>query len=299
MILIRIKYYFQETFKSLIRNPLLSFINIMTVFITVLIFSSFSIIFFNLKTFFNFWGKELQVIVYINKDIDQNRLSHLKSKLFNHNEVEAITFTSKKEAMNILMKAIGGGKDLFRGINEDLLPASFEVKLKPQYRTEKGVKGYIEKIKGIKGIEDIQYNQEWIQKFNMILVILKFIGIALGGLLFFGIVFVISSTIRLSFFSRQDEIEIMRLVGATNAFIKVPFYIWGAMQALFGAGMAIIFLKIFYIIITSRLVQSYSIYLGEFKLTFLPIQIWGSILIGALILGWFGSFISIRRFLKI
>ena len=142
----------------------------------------------------------------------------------------------------------------------------------------------------------MEYGQHWIAKFSHIINIFKFIGYAMGGLFLFATLFIIANTIRLVLYSRKEEIEIMRLVGSNDRFIKAPFYIEGLILSALGGIVGLTALFAAYQFVLSKFHSSLS--LGLLEIKFLSIEQFFLFIGGSMLVGWIGCYLSLKQFLK-
>jgi len=267
--------------------------------ISLLFVGTFLIIFLNLNLVLNSWKDDVQVTAYLDGKISSENITKIKDRITDFKETSAVKYISKKEALTILKKGLQTNDSLFEGLGTNPLPASLEIQLKKKFLNSNGIKDFVAKIKGFKEIKDIQYDREWIKGFFDFLNFFRIGSLALGIVLFLATVFIITNTIRLSIHSRREELEIQRLVGATNFFIRTPFLIEGLLQGLLGALLSIGMLYIFYQIFISRAGHSISLYFRGLPPSFIPVDFVLCIIIGGILIGIFGSTISLRRFLRI
>ncbi len=213
--------------------------------------------------------------------------------------VEQVGYVSPAAAMKRFSQRLGEDAVLLQGVRSDLLPASFELTLRPEFRSQQGVAMIIEQLDHLIPVEDLRYGQSWLERFNNFVNMLRFVGVFLGGFLLFATVFIVANTIRLTLYARRDELEIMALVGATMRFIKIPFMLEGAIQGFVGGLLLLIFLSFFFSIIISRGLHTFWLAPVDFELLFLtPVQQLMLVLAGVA-LGVVGSFSSLRRFVRI
>ena len=147
----------------------------------------------------------------------------------------------------------GAGLELDLGFNP--LPASYRIRFKVSDDRSLHISEFAEKIRGKPGVESVEYGEKWIGRFEKFMIICRVFLLGVGALLSLGLTLIISNTIRLSIYSRQDEIELMLLIGATPRFVKIPFLLEGVLQGLSGSFfpteessfscLAIFFFKIF------------------------------------------------------
>jgi len=183
------------------------------------------------------------------------------------------------------------------GLKKNPLPASFELLFKDVNIHQINPGKMKEEIEKIEGVDEVQYSKEVLERFEGLMYVLKVAGFIIGGFLCLAVLFITSNTIKLTIYSRREEIEILKLVGATDWFVKIPFLIEGAVQGLLGGLLSLAVLFGLYSIFFLKKVQ--VIGLPVLNITFLPTEYLGSILLLGLGLGLIGSFIAIGRFFEI
>ncbi len=181
-------------------------------------------------------------------------------------------------------------------MQENPLPDAFEVSLIESSAGSKKVENLAAQIEAMPSVEKAEYGRRWLGRFTNIFDLFRFTGYAMAGILFIAAVFIVANTIRLVIYSRQDEIEIMRLVGATDRFIKVPFYIEGFIQGAIGGiiGLAALFVIFMLIALNVEQVSSSDI----FHIRFLSPVVLCGIMLCSIFVGWLGCYISLKQFLK-
>lgn len=272
-------------------------ITTLTIAISMAIFGIFLIVFFNLHEMVGKWREKFQIVVYLNDDIPKKELNNLKGFLKSRQEIEKILFISKEEALVKFKKRLNNLKTIMDNFDNNPLPASFELALKKKHRNFDTIKTIAADLKKFKGVEDLEYGEIWLERLETILFFLKFIVIAIGGFICLGIIFIISNTIKLSLYSRKDEIEIMQLVGATDWFIKRPFLLQGMIQGLLGVIFSIAILYGFYLAFIINL-QTSNFFVGYHSFLFIPPSVLGFLIVLGMLIGCVGSYISLRKFLK-
>jgi len=146
-------------------------------------------------------------------------------------------------------------------------------------------------------ITEVEYGREWLNRFADFFNLFKMAGYALGVLFFMAAVFFVANTIRLVLYSRRDEVEIMRLVGATESFIKMPFYLQSIIQGALGGAAGLGALFIIFRFVSFNMVQEFT---GGFvQLHFLSPDMLLKIMAGSITVGWMGCYISLKQFLKV
>ncbi|MGD0917012.1 MAG: permease-like cell division protein FtsX [Thermodesulfobacteriota bacterium] len=291
-------YGLTRPFQNMWRNlfPNITTIGIIT--ISVLIFSTFSLIAFNLASFLKIWEEKIEVIAYLKGKTPISEVESLLEKSRRVEGVESVKYVSPSDAMAFMETRLSSQRSLLEGIQPTVLPPSFEVQLKKDYRNPGKIKEIVSQLKRFPQFEEIQYGQEWVETFSVLVHILRLTQWVLGGLLLLAMVFIISNTLQLAISSRREEIEIMQLVGASPSFIQIPFYIEGIVQGLLGSGLAILLLYFLHKAIFFYLPLPMKEWLTRIPVVFLPPQTVTGILLGGMVLGFLGSLVASVRVLK-
>jgi cell division transport system permease protein len=293
---VSILYTLSDALRSIRANFTTAILSSLTVAFALAIFSLFLLVFINLNTVVETWGERTHIVVYIKDGGEKAGVKSLKKRVAGIPGVKDVKYVSKDEALKALRAELRGQEGILEGIGSNPLPASFEIKLSERHRTPEGVKATVKKLERMDWVDDVQYGAEWVEKFSGFLKFLELSAIVVGVFLAAATLFIISNTIRLTVYARKEEIEIMRYLGATNAFIKVPFLVEGMLQGLFGAGLALGMLLLGRHVVATQIPP----YLGFVLVS--PVAF--PVLLGALVgvgvaLGVAGSLVSMGRFLKV
>jgi cell division transport system permease protein len=293
-----LRYFIVRALHNMKGNLFPNLTTIGIIAVSMLIFSTFSLIAFNLTSFLKIWEDKIGVIAYMKKGTLAREVEPLLEKTRQMEGVEAVRYVSPSDAMNFMEVKLGGQKNLLEGIQPGVLPSSLEIQLKKDYRNPVKIKELVSLLRKFPQIEEIQYGQEWVETFSVLVHLMRLIQWVLGGLLLAAMIFIISNTLQLTVSTRREEIEIMHLVGARPAFIQIPFYIEGLIQGLLGAGVAILLLLLLYKSFFFYIPFSIREWVGGVSILFLPPETIAWILLGGMILGLFGSFVASMKFLK-
>jgi cell division transport system permease protein len=289
-------YFLRKALGNIWTNPFLSLVTLSTIAISMLILGLFSLIYLNVQQSLHQMGGELQITAYLQETISSEQANVLRSKVADWPEVEGITYISKEQALARFRSQLREYAGILKGLKENPLPASLELTLMPQYGRSGNIKELSTRLGRLPGVAEVQYGRKWMAKLRVFVEVMKLVGITVGGLLLIATIFVISNTIKLTFYSRREELEIMRLVGATDFFIKAPFLIEGLLHGLGGAllaagGLSLLILFLFsHLDLPLRLgLMAGSLPTGQLVAGFLGL---------GLLLGVMGSMVSLRRFLR-
>src|SRR4030042_5036680 len=291
-------YGLTRAFRNARKNLFSNVITIGIITISILIFSTFSLIAFNLGSFLKIWEEKIEIITYLNKKTPVSEVEHLLNLTRRINGVESVKYVSPFDAMDFMETKLGSQRNLLEGIQPGILPSSFEIRLIKDYRNSAKIKEVVGQLEKMGQFDEIPYGQEWVETFSSMIHLFRLTQWVLGGLLLVAMIFIISNTIQLAIYSRREEIEIMQLVGASPSFIQVPFYIEGIVQGFLGSGMAIILLYILYKAVFLYIHLPMKEWFTRIPILFLPFQMMGGILLGGMVLGFLGSLVASVRFLK-
>lgn len=291
-------YVMRRTLRNMMGNLFPNLVTIGIIAVSILIFSTFTLLAFNLTSFLKNWEDKIEVIAYLKRGTPSSEVEPLLNKTRLLEGVEIVRYVSPYDAMTFMETKLGGQKNLLQGIQPALLPPSFEIQLKKDYRNSSRINEVVTRLREMAQFEEIQYGQEWVETFSALVHILRLTQWILGGLLLIAIVFITSNTLQLTISSRREEIKVMHWVGASPGFIRVPFYVEGLIQGLLGGGLAIFFLFLLHQGLLLHIPPSMQAWLAKVPVLFLPPETIAWIILGGMVLGFFGSFVASMRVLK-
>lgn len=288
--------FYKKAIQDILDNRFLNVITIITISLSILIVSALSLFFVNANDIMSSWKKGISIIAYLKPDIVETALPEIKGKIQGMYGVAEVKFISKEEAMKRLKEQMKGHSSLLADLQENPLPDAFEISLLASSADSKKVENLAAQIEAMPSIEEAEYGRRWLERFTNVFGLFSFVGYAMVGIFFIAVVFIVANTIRLVIYSRQNEIEIMRLVGATDRFIKTPFYIEGLIQGAIGGIIGLAALFVIFILITLNVGQVSSS--DIFHIRFLSPGVLCGIMLCSIFVGWLGCYISLKQFLK-
>jgi cell division transport system permease protein len=297
MIFSQVSFVFRRVFKSFGEVLSTHLLTSGTMAMTLFIFGGFLLAEENLQGLVRGWGSRIQIFAYLDARLAASEAEPLVQRVRAYPEVESVRFISQREAWDSFKKSLGAQSGVLEGLSADTLPASLEIALKPGHRDRDSLAGAVERLRAEKVVDEIEYPQEWMEKFTALMIGIEWAKWILGGFLFLATLLIVGNTVKLAILARREEIEIMQLVGAPAGVIKLPFVIEGMLQGLFGAALSLVVLWLAFLLLQSELPQTLAVFTERDGLSFLaPESV--TLLFG---LGWlmgaFGSFFSISRFL--
>ncbi len=290
------RHLVRQAIRNALQNRLVHLIGLGTMVIAFLIFDAFMLAFVNLDSWTREQGRSLTMSIYFEGQPEGSTIEAIRELLLQY-PVSITKLISKDDAMKSLRKQLGDRARLLEGLEENPLPASLEIILLRDVRGDSLPYELKAKLEGIKGVDEVQYSREWIERVRVIIGAVEIVGLVFGGLLFLAALFIITNTIKLTIYSRKDEIEILKLVGATNRFVKIPFVIEGSIQGFLGGLIALTILFLLYIAVTAK--ADLRIGFASLDLVFLSPRLILFLLLMSTLTGFVGSTVSLGRFFKI
>lgn len=294
MYLLNILYFiFKESFSYIGRNKTITILSIAITSFSLFTVSFFLLITENINNLINKISDEININIYLKDDITKIQKEYIEKLINNNDYVSSYVFISKEKALKDFLIAMPNLASLINNLKENPIPSSYKIILKKEYNSENAIENFIKIFKDAEGIEEIQYDKQWFEKLTSIVRILKFVGVILGSILIFTALFTIANVIRLVVYSRKDEIEILKLVGANNFCIKSPFIIEGIFQGFSASVVALFFLYISYQILSYYLTKGISVSSEFIKYISTNSQV--LIILMGMMVGFVGSYFSVSR----
>ncbi len=283
----RIGYVLREGFSNLRRATLASFVAITIICIALSLLSLFLLVTANISYLIEDIRSRVELEAFLDKALDTESAPRIQSAIRQVEGVDSLSFISKAQAARIL-KSIMGEEDIFDLVESNPLPASFRIRLLPEYRNASSVARIARELETVQGVEEVNYQKELLEVLDERVTLYNRISLGVGGLAALASIFLISNTIKLSIYAKRDLIKSMKLVGATHAFIATPFIVEGVLQGLVGGGLAV--------------GLSYGgVYLAQqyvFDALTGPWEVYAILAGSGLVLGFAGSLFAVRFFLK-
>ncbi len=267
------------------RAPLLSVLGIVTIAFSLFAVGLFGLVAVNIKDTIAGVEERVEIRAFLADGTSAEATGAAIGDIGSFPEVARVAYVSQEDALKRARTELGEFRDVF---DAGFLPASIEIRLKPGFRTPERVKAVAARIATYQFIDDVRYGQEWVEKLARIRNIAGIAGIALGLAFAAVAVIIIATTIRMAVLARSREISIMRLVGATDGFIRRPFLIEGFVKGILGGGAALLLTWL-----ASVLIDRYIVKAAFFSLEMAV----AGVLAGAVI-GLLGSGVSVGRHLR-
>ena len=269
---------------------------VLTIALSVFIVSAFLLFLINANDAIGNWKQGVRMMVYLVPQTDAATVEMIKTAISGMDGVTDVVFVPREKGLAYLKEQLAGQLSLFSELDENPLPDAFDVQLDTRSLEMADIAGLAEKIQKEESVESVEYGQIWLHRFVNFFKLFHFAAVSISGLFFMASVFIIGNTIRLMLFARRDEIEIMRLVGASENFIKKPFYLEGLAMGLVGGLLGIVAVYIVFLAVSSGVVQTDAARIIQIR--FFPFSICTGIVFSSVFVGWLGCAISLSRYFK-
>jgi cell division transport system permease protein len=279
----------RETLMAFRRSPLLSTLSITTIAFSLFVFGLFGLVAVNIRRAIGDVAERVEVVAYIKRGTPIETLTMAQSDISAFPEVEGSDHVSEGQALARARSELREFQDIFQDLETNPLQASLEVRLKPEFRTADHATAVAERLRSFSFVDDVRYGSDWVEQLDRIRNIAGAIGFVIGAAFAIVSVIIIGTTIRMAVLQRSREIAIMRLVGATDGFIRRPFLLEGLTKGLLGGLLA---LGLSWA--TFGLVRNALSFEASF---FTPAEAVAGVFAGAAI-GLVGSLVSVGRHLK-
>ena len=279
---------FREAMLTFKRAPLLSALSVTTIAFSLFVLGLFGLVVVNLQDALHSVEERVEIVAYILPGTPIEATAQALKDVEAFPEVQTATYVSEEEALTRARAELVEFRDVLRELERNPLPASIEIKLKPGFRDADHVAAVAERMSGFGFVDDVRFGREWVENVDRLRGLAAAVGLVVGAAFAVVAIIIIGTTIRMPVLQRSREIAIMRLVGATDGFVRRPFLLQGAIKGLLGGAVALGLSFVAYLLINRYLLQS-SFFTQEEALAIVAF--------GALI-GLLGSATSVGRHLK-
>jgi cell division transport system permease protein len=287
-----VKLLTREALLSFRRAPLLSVLSITTIAFSLFTLGLFGLVAINLRQALQGLEERVEIVAFVLRGTPAETITLATQDIAAFPEVQDVTYVTEEQALARARRELVEFRDAYRDLQVNPLPASIEVRLKPGNRDAATVERVAQRLRGFGFVNDVRYGRDWVQKLDHLRNITGIVGLVIGLAFAAVAVVIIGVTIRLTLLQRAREISIMRLVGATNWFIRGPFLLEGALKGLLGGLLSLVLCYAGYLLFRD---QSGGTFAG--LMFFLPYQMIAIVVFGVL-LGLGGSLVSVGRHLR-
>ncbi|MFQ5672760.1 MAG: permease-like cell division protein FtsX [Nitrospinales bacterium] len=286
----------RSTSSNIRSNRETSLVSVATITAAFSILGLFLLVLVNLNVLLTTWNRQVQLVIYLQDNLSKADRTRLENLIAENPDIESSTFVSRKMAWDKFKKTFSGKAEILQSLEFNPLPASFNLQFKNSSDRLESIRRFAAVLEKQSGVESLEYGEKWISRFETFMVFMRLFLFAVGGLLSLGLVLIVSNTIKLSIYSRKDEIELMYLIGARPSFIKVPFLIEGAIQGLLGALMAVIMVKCIHLYMKFQFEETIHSLLKGLSVQFISFPLVVLMIFTSMFIGWLGSLLAVNQF---
>jgi cell division transport system permease protein len=229
----------REALLAFRRTPLLSLLSVAAIGFSLFTIGLYALVALNFRDALSSLAERVEIVAFVMRGTPAESITLAADDIASFPEVESISYVSEDEALERAQAELDEFREAFKDLATNPLPASLEIQMKPPFRSGEAVKRVADRLAGYGFIDDVRYGREWIQRLDRIRRLATVVQLLIGAAFAVVAIAIIGVTIRITVFQRANEIAIMRLVGATNGFIRGPFVLEGAIKGLLGGALAL------------------------------------------------------------
>jgi cell division transport system permease protein len=290
-----VRHCLVEAKDGLVRHPALTLLAALAIAVSLYVFGGFLLVAFNLGRLSEQLAGEMEVQIYMKTGVSEQEIAALRAALISDEAVAKARFVTPDEARRRFEARFPGLKDLPGDLGGEIFPPAFEVTLRPEYQDADAAERLARVWRRSSGVEEIRFDRAWFERLTALLALLRSGGYGVGALLLAAVMVTTGAVVRLTVLARREEIDIMKLVGATAAFIRAPFLFGAAAQGLAGGLLALAGLRLTWrLVVRSTPFQDNPI-MGMVAGRFLPPATSVALVATGLVLGTLAAALSLRR----
>ena len=241
-LVVRLTYFVRTALRGLGASPVTTAVAVATIAASLVLVGAFSLLVRNMEELLDDFGDDLHVTAYLAEGLEPGEQQALVRIAGTVEGVERVRIVSKQEALDRFRAGVGSGGAFLDGLDENPLPASLEITLVPERRSAEGMAIAVSSLEGLPGVAELASGQDWVEGYLRAVSLVRGIGLGLAGILALATLLIVANTIRLAVFARRDELEILSLVGASRAFVNIPFLVEGIVQGSVAGALALVLL---------------------------------------------------------
>ncbi len=294
----RLLYFFREAFMSLKTHRTSTAIGIITTAFTLTSFGTFLLLYHNAHNLIGRVQTNVQIIVYPKDTIEPSRLQNLKKVIHQDPAIDSLTLMTKEDALQDFKKQFPEEAYLLEGLGTNPFPASLVLNLAKTIPSTDAISNLVNRLQQNPDVDRVRYNRNWIERLTLVVTYMEVGSLIIGSVLALASITIIANTVQLALYTRQGEIDILRLIGGTNLFISIPYLIEGAVIGGLGSGLALGLLRGGFEFFNHK-THTLSV-IGGFSsvFEFFPVSLSLLLIVGGILLGCLGTLTSIYGWMR-
>lgn len=267
----RLRVAVRSGFRGLFASPLVFAASVSTMTAGLLVLSGYLLLVQNMHHVLDRFAQDLQIVAFVSaaESAEPAAVAERTERLQELEGVRGVSFVSPETALTRLRRDMGGDASILDGLERNPLPASYEIEITPSHRAPEPLRALAERVRGVPGIEEVRYGEDWAEGYARVVRVAELLGIGLSVFLVLVLGAIVAGTVRLGVHARADEIQIQRLVGAGALFVRLPFYLTGALQGGIASALALVLLWVFWAVGLPALAAPLEFLVGSSEPVFL------------------------------
>jgi len=287
-----LRYAVEEAALSLWRGKQAGLLSTATIALALFVLGGFLVVTANLQQLGAEWSNAAELSVYLKDDVTPAERQAVEAALAPGDLVASREFVSKADALARFKQTFGELAAAMDTAGDNPLPASIEVRLRPGPGTSAAVDDLGTRLRAMPGVADVRYDRQWLNRVLNAIAIVRGVGLVLGIILTVAAALTVANVVRLALHARRDELEIMQLVGAPQAFIRGPFVVEGVLQGGVGAILALVALGAAFLALRGRYLAPLASAMNMNAISFLPVELCFLLVIGGMAVGCLGGLVA-------
>ena len=284
-----LRYAIEEALTSLWRGRQAGLLSTLTIALALFVLGGFLVVTVNLERLGAEWSNAAELSVYLKDDITAAERRSVENVLAPSQLIAAREYISKADALVRFKQTFGDLAAAVDGVGGNPLPASLEVRLRPGPGVSGNVDLLAARLRPMAGVADVRYDRQWLTRVLSAINIIRGVGLVLASVLAIAAALTVANVVRLALYARRDELDIMNLVGAPQAFVRGPFVMEGVLQGGIGALVALLALGLAFFALRARYLLPLASTLNISSIQFLPVELCVVLVAGGMAVGCLGG----------
>lgn len=288
-----LRYAFEEAIQSLWRGRQSGLLSTATIALALFVLGAFLIVTANLERLAAEWSSAAEMSVYLKDEVTPAERTAIERLLAPSDDVAAREYVSKSEALVRFRQTFSDLSPAMDTLGDNPLPASYEVRLRT------GASASVDRLgttlREMPGVADVRYDRQWLARLVSAVSVVRGAGLVLGSLLTIAAALTVANVVRLALFARRDELDIMQLVGAPQAYIRGPFVMEGVLHGGIGALVAVSTLAVTFFALRGRYLLPLASAINLSAVRFLPVELCLLLIVGGMAVGCLGGLVAAWR----
>ena len=287
-----LRYAVDEALASLWRGRQAGLLSTATIALALFVLGGFLVVTANLERLGADWSNAAELSVYLKDEVSPSERQAVEATLSPSDIVASHEYVSKADALVRFKQTFGELATAVDGLGDNPLPASIEVRLRPGPGAGAGVDSLGNRLRQMPGVADVRYDRQWLTRVLAAIGIVRGVGLVLGSVLTVAAALTVANVVRLALYARRDELEIMQLVGAPQAYIRGPFVMEGVLQGGIGALVALSALGLVFLALHGRYLAPLASAMNMSSIRFLPADLCVMLILGGMTVGCLGGLVA-------